>query len=293
MAGYIQTGRKAGALLLLLFLLAACGLTQEQREATKAFSGAAETLGDAAAKEFPTLRQQIIEMNATSVALHGALGNKQGFDNLDQAADLDVVSVRVRAARLLESYGGLLHKLASDSRKEDLEKAAGKLTDALDGLPEGYKVADSDQLSAVGKLVAGIGFLLVEEQKARVIKQIVSDYAEQVKTVARLLRDDFSRTDPKLVGQLITTRVALTSVARNALNKGKGADAAARALVLVQSNIDRVETVLAKASEAAGKTIAAHAALEEALLSNKVALDDIRAFAKSVESLVGAVEDLT
>lgn len=277
---------KAGAVILCLLLLSACGLTQGQLEATRAFSSASEKLGDAAAREIPNIRQQVVEMNATRIALDSAMGTPRPAGDLDQAADLEDVAVRVKAAKLLKNYGTLLYGLASDSQKANLQKAADSLANAVDGLPEDYRVAGSDALGAAGKVVAKLGLLLVESKKAEAIKEIVATYADQVKLVAGKLRDDLdTRQGGKFASQLVSTQSDLATVARKALNAGTGGAAAAQALVLVQNNTDRAKTVLAQASEAADKAVKAHEALEEALSSNRIDLSAIKAFGTSVETL--------
>ena len=289
-AGRTAQPLKVLALLLGLLLLSACGHSEGRLEATRTFSSASEKLGDVAAREIPSIRQQVIEMNATRIALESALGNSLPAGDLDQKTDLEAVTVRVKAAKLLENYGTLLYGLASDSQKADVEAAADALTNSIEGLPESFRATDSTQLGVAGKVVAKLGLLLVESKKAEAIREIVFAYADQVKLVAGKLRDDLNpRQGGKFASQLVSTRSDLAVAARKALNAGVASTAAAHALVLVQASTDRTETVLARASEAAGKAVEAHEALEQTLHTGKIDLSAIKDFGASVQALGGSI----
>src|SRR5262249_23788300 len=136
------------------------------------------------------MRNVVIDLNSNLLALDPSrLANRE---QLDGDYSLPAVNARVRAANVLQTYGELLVALVADTQAQELQSAAASFTGSGRGLePNRARLSYAD-LDAVGKLVAGVGGLVVEHKKAEALKGIVPKAHRQVEALGTLFADEFN-----------------------------------------------------------------------------------------------------
>lgn len=291
----LRRWRAPVALVTLVVLQSACGLTTAQKEAVSQFGRASKGFGAAVSTEMIEIRNIVIDLNSNVLALDPArLTNR---DQLDAAFSLPHVNARVRAANVLQTYGELLVALVENTQTKELQAAAGSFTSSVSGLdPYRARLSDAD-LDAVGKLVAAVGGLIVERKKAEALKGIVPRAHRQVEELGRLFASEFDPKQGALARNFDATGQRLVRATDRILD-AQGSTAADRALAAnahrkgIEAS-QKANIIFPDLHQGAVTMVAAHAGLVEALARDRVQIDDIKSFAKTVESLVASVRILS
>lgn len=279
-----MTGARVPAALLPLLLGAfGCGLTVAQQEAVRTFGRASTTVGEFATSELPRMRETTMALNTASVSIGGTADP----GDLDGPADPNTIPTRVLAAEALTSYGRLLLALVEETQAQELQKAADEFVASAE------KASESDlsdtQLQAAGKIVTAIGRRIVEYKKSRALKAIVSKYRPVIDELCDLLRLDFLKTGLRLAQGLDVAVVRLQADADIALAdrhtpKTQRA-AAAEALRMADAAGARLDIVYQDAVQSLDALKKANAQLVEALASDQLGIEDVKAFAKEAQEL--------
>lgn len=284
------------ALVTLAVLQSACaGLTAAQKEAVSQFGRASAGFGTAVSTEMVEMRNIVIDLNSNVLVLDPEKLAKR--DELDGAFSLRNLNARVRAANVLQTYGELLVALVENTQAKELQAAAGSFTKSVRGLdPDKVRLSDGD-LDEVGKLVAAVGGLVVEHKKAGALKGIVPKAHPQVAEIGRLFASEFDPAQGALARNFDATGLRVVRASDRILD-AQGSTATDRALAAAahRKGIEasqKANTVFPDLHQGAVTMVAAHSRLVEALARDRVQIDDIKSFAKTVESLVASVRILS
>ncbi len=235
-----------------------CGLTTEQCQNVSNVGEAAQQVGEFAANEFPTLRNEFIAINKIDAAIDGT----REHNDLAKPLTVEAIAVRVSAAKWLTSYGALLEALVTKTQASELANASNDFISSTGSIP-GERMTN-DQLDPVMAL-ALLGDSLIKYRKAQAIKLLVPLAADDVNRLCDLLSNDF--------------------------NPMKSNVAAAEFLAIMRLRVDADYALRAKATPFAERV----AALDGVILANesnaRLELADAQA-AKAVETLKKANQQL-
>jgi hypothetical protein len=290
----LRRWRPLVAMVPLLIVQSACGLTTAQKEAVSQFGRASTGFGAAVSTELVDMRNTVIDLNSNVLAL---APKRLTSRDLDGAFTLRNVDARVRAANVLQTYGELLVALVEDTQAKELQTAAGNFTTSVRGLdPDKVRLSDAD-LDAAGKAVAAVGGLIVEHKKAQALKIIVPKAHPQVEQLGRLFAGEFEPEKGEMAVNFGAEVLKATGATDSVLDAER-ATVSDRAVAAVAYRKASDAALKAKAvfpdlHKGAVTMVAAHARLVEALANDRIQIDDIKSFAKTVQSLVASVRSLS
>lgn len=268
--------------------LAGCGLSSAQRDAVGQFSTASAAFGDTLEQQLVAARNDVVEMRSLVLATDPRKLSAAQRDKIDGAFAPANLGPRLRAAKVIKSYGELLSGLVQDTQQKELEAASTKFTQSVRGLdPDKQRISD-EQLSAIGEMVAAIGGVVVEYKKARAVKAIVPAADEQIKVLATLIADEFAAGGP-IARNVDQNSLLLAGTAESALDSSatvvdRSAAAAAFRKALEASR--KANAVFPAVSQSAKGLMEAHAALVKALADDRLTQQDIKTYVKAVEDLI-------
>jgi hypothetical protein len=272
-------------------VLPGCALTDRQTLAVTQFAESSRDLGAVAEGEFNHFRSATIEMNTTNAIL----GGRADIGNLDGDFDPDPVLQRVKAAKVLSTYGNLLLLLASDSQADELRLATSHFVNSLQSA--GGAGLDRAQLEGFGVLVQTFGNFWVEAKKAKAVKQIVKDAAPAVGTICNLLIADLSPTALNQGQGFDETATRLSSDAALALKDPK-IDQAKRSIAI--GGIQRADAERTYLHQISAKTVAgittlktAHTELLQVLENDQFSQNDLSKLGQEALALETAVQVLS
>ncbi len=290
----LRRWRPLVGMITLVILQSACGLTTAQKDAVSQFGRASKGFGAAVSTELVDMRNIVIDLNSNVLILEPKkLPNR---DALDGEFSLSNVNGRVRAANVLQTYGELLVALVEDTQAKELQTAAGSFTGSVRGLdPDKTRLSDAD-LDEVGKLVVAVGGLIVEHKKAKALKGIVPRAHKQVEVLGALFAGEFNPNGGLLREYFNITAEQLLS-ATDPILGGQGSTVTDRAVAAAahRKGIEaraKTKAVFPDLHKGAMAMVAAHAQLVEALAKDRLQIDDIKNFVKTVESVVASARVL-
>lgn len=274
--------------------LAACGMTGEQRAAVGSFARAAKTFGASTAEAFPDIRNAVIEMNILSRSLPGEGAERNfrtyGFKGLDGPLQPEDLERPVKLAGLLKQYGASLEALmavgSADEIKPIFDSLAGNLK-SFPGMGAEAKAA-LDRVPAAGTSLVS---LAAEEQKRKLLRDIVPKFDPAIRTAASLLADEFSSS------------VQFAAAYGNALNRldttvrqaSEGAVSPAErvavmsAAELVLKHREKLAALQKSVPDAAASMAKAHTALVAAMEESRFSFDALFTFAQQAETVYGVI----
>ena len=121
-------------IMIFLFMTTACAITPPQRSAITEFGEATALFAQLATSELHQMRDTVVAMNVSRLALEGTADNPD-LTNLDEQFDPDVVKARVEAAQGLHTYGSMLVALSTGTQEADIQHAADKFLSSVKKLP--------------------------------------------------------------------------------------------------------------------------------------------------------------
>src|ERR1700730_16694409 len=133
-----------------LLVLAACGLTGDQKSAISTFGTAASTFGDTASKQFVAARDSVIDLNTRLLILDPGRIKPQNWDNLGASLTPENIGIRVKAADLVKTYADTIILLVTDSEQAAITNSTNQLTAAIRGYDSKGTLVSDAQLSAIG-----------------------------------------------------------------------------------------------------------------------------------------------
>ncbi len=284
---------------LLIITLSGCALTSTQKEAASSFALASASIGDFSATEFNHFRTATIDMNVTSVAIHGnaKLLNAKDEPNLDEALKPERVIERVKAAQALSSYGKLLLSLVTETQEAELKQASNNFVDSFKSASnKKLKISDA-QLEGLGQLVQAIGSLWVEKEKADAVKEIVHHAGSSVDELCSQLIDDFNATGLQSAQGFDATISNLIVDADMAL-KAKGTSYTNRLIAIngmkqAWGEREHLTNISSQAITTLEKLKTANEQLIQAIENDSLSIDDIKALGKEVSNLRSAINALS
>ena len=272
------------------------GLSIAQRGAVAKFSGAAADLGAIAGEEFRQSRFDVMAMNRARLGLGDRTVKP---DRLDGYFTLEDVGARVEVAEALRQYGLLLGRLAGGDEQAGVSAAAGRLVGSLTRLRAAGRIDITDEkLSAIGSVVAAVGGMIVEAERARAVREVTSASGPAVRKVAELIRRDF---DPAGEHWSVGYEAVAVKLAENAANTradmgdalaGHKAEWLAAQSVLAEAeslrgeNMQRFAEVSKRITASATALALAEKDMRAALGESSVGLDDLDLFTDQVAELV-------
>lgn len=282
--------------LVIATLLSGCGLTSKQIIKTQSFGTATENIGKLGGDEFINIRNGIIEMNQALLIIDNT---KTARDfKFDRTVSPEATATRIAATKALKSYGNLLVKLTSEDRSQNLQKAANSLIDNTTTALK--KDLSDDKKGAINAIIVGLGSLWIEKRKADAVREIIPAYAEPVDELAHLLAKDFSLDDDAFgyIKAYETTAKRLNNASMRIVNAGKRytileRDRAVQALVLAQQALSKAKEVSKQASKAINALREANTELVKVIEDKPYSTDDIKAYAKQIQTFVNMYEVLT
>lgn len=263
-------------------LLAACGLGTRQRAAVQTFSAATLDFASVSSSELVKTRTDVLEMNALRVELDDDTVDRA---RMDQPFTVDRVKRRLDALAALERYATLLQTLVTSSEDAALERASDSFVGSLRKV-EGVGLSDA-KAAAISLAVQRVGGLLVEEMRARAVREVVLQAEPAVLQVVGLVERDFDPTAEHwslgydVVASSLDGAAALAARARS-----HDAALVGEARVLAQRNRERFAAVAGRVAEAAAGIRAAEANLVQVVQSRDAESADIDRFAAEVEDFV-------
>ncbi|MBP2315304.1 hypothetical protein [Azospirillum soli] len=286
----------------LMVPLGACGLTAAQKEAVATFGTASKDYGELVVTELPQMRNGIMEMQAASLALPGARSSSdfaaRKFTNLDRNLDQDDLTRPMQLALALRSYGQGLVDLVGDGNPDAVKQHMSSIGDNLAKLP-GF-AEDGDRIKAVAGKAGPVASLAVENVKRDAVIDIVRAFAPTVDKAADLLAGEFrvsgntslAAYESAARGLDISLRDAFDTI--NAPNRRASMPASDRWLFVNADRMHRnhkahIATLDQTGGETAAKLKKAHAALLAAVEDRAYSIEDIRQFAREVQTLYALV----
>ncbi|PXX11388.1 hypothetical protein [Nitrosomonas ureae] len=281
---------------IIIIFLSGCALTPTQKEAASRFAQASADIGDFAAAEFNHFRAATIDMNVTSIAIHGKakLLNDKNEPNLDEALKSESVIERVKSAQALSSYGRLLMSLVTETQEAELKQASNNFVNSFKSV-SGKKLSDA-QYEALGQLVHAIGSFWVEAKRAEAVRSIVKNTGLDIEKLCDLLIEDFNKTGLQNAQGFDATITNLSADADIAL--AKSASYTDRLIAIngfKQAFIERerLNHISKTAITTFIKLKAANAQLIQAIENNNLSIDDIKAVGQEMNNLRSAITALS
>lgn len=273
------------------FIVASCALNPKERDAVSKFGKAASALGKTGYDQLVQMRQETIEMDARRLAITGPVKGTPGLDDLDRALDPKAVESRMKAMKALQKYGEALKTLLDESRKDQIDKASADFAASIGEVDE--LGLSQDQINALSKAVAAIGKVVVEEVRAKKIRESVSYVHEDLDRLSDLLITCFDPNGADLANSFQLASSDLMVAAADEYCKAN--DPAVRASALkdycyAQTNLEQLEE-LKKISQALEKFKKANDQMARLVLHEKITPEDIQEFYSTVQSL-SVVKDL-
>lgn len=282
--------------LVILTLCNCSSLTNEQIVKARAFGTATSDIGNLGEKEFVNIRDGIIEMNKELVIID----NTKAANSLDfeKPTTAEATAERVAASKALKNYGELLVELVSDNQTQNLKTTANELINNTSSAL-GKELPNNTQ-DAVSNLIVGLGSFWVEHKKAESLKKIVVAYQNPVDKLADLMSKDFSIA-PDSLGFLkayLTTAKRLKNASIRLLNSGKKysvleREKAVQALVMSNIAIIRAKVIAENAGAAISSLKIANNELVKTIKEKKYSTNDIKSYAKQIQSFVNIYQVLT
>ena len=280
---------------MMIVFLSGCALTSTQKEAASRFAQASADIGDFAATEFNHFRAATIDMNVTSIAIHGKakLLNDKNEPNLDEALKPESVIERVKSAQALSSYGKLLLSLVTETREAELKQASNNFVNSFKSV-SGKKLSDA-QYEGLGQLVHAIGSFWVEAKKAEAVKSIVKNAGPDIDKLCDLLIEDFDKVGLHSAQGFDATISNLRADADIALAKSTSyTDRLIAINGFKQAFVERehLNHISKTAIASLTKLKAANVQLKQAIESNNLSIDDIKAVGQEMNNLRSAINAL-
>lgn len=297
-----------GAGLATLLLLSACGMTDQQRKAVVSFGTSAEKLGKSAAGTTRSLRTEVVDSNKRYLALSPGVSRivitpsmqrgrascaKGGFEADFVRSDIEKIA---RGSEVVAEYGKLLNLLAADSQAAAIEAATSKLTSSIGGFNKAASAGiTQDQITAIGRIVAGAGKLFAENRKARALRRIVDGTHPILDKIERAFSEAFRPRAP--IATCATAvhrrmRTAATSNLRRIARSPTARAYAAESLWLASQRQASVVPRLDAAGKAGRRMLLAHLELRKAMRRQNFSFTELRNFGRAVGDLASAVADL-
>ena len=193
----------------------------------------------------------MLEMNTLRTQLND---NTIKPDRMDAHFTVARVKVRVEAMQALEAYAQLLHALVTASQQEQLQSAADRFVTSLRKV-QSVSLGD-DRAGAIGLAIQQVGGLVVEYQRARATREVVTASHDTILQLLDLVRRDF---DPQAEHWSLGYELVIQSLlgaadfAAAGPNPALSAPLIGEAKVAAARNMARLHTVAAQVegSEAA------------------------------------------
>ncbi len=280
--------RRDGALRLMavagiVLVLAGCGFTGDQRGAVRQFGRASAEFGDATVGVVTHLPRSVARMNVYQLAM------TPGQDDADFVGPFSKINVdaRVRAAETIQNYAGLLLALADPGSGLLVRTEGGKFIASVESLGKDKAMSDAD-LDTAGKIIAGIGGLMIDREAAEALKRIVPATHPQIVRLGEIFSNEFG-PDGAIPLYMEAAALKLEKTSTDVLRQRSGPaerEVGARGLRLANVTSQRMDKVLPPIAETANQMVAAHAELVRALQAEgDVSLGDIVAFLKGAQNL--------
>jgi hypothetical protein len=265
-------------------LLVGCGLTRQQRAAVQQFSAATINFATLTSSELIRSRAAVLEMNTLRIQLND---NTIKPDRLDAHFTVERVKVRVEAMQALEGYAHLLHALVTTSQREQLQGAADRFVTSLRKV-QGVSLSD-DKAGAIGVAIQQVGGLVVEYQRAKATREVVTASHDTVLQLLDLVRRDFDPTADhwslgyELVSQAL---VGAANAAATGPNPALNGALIGEARVVAAQNMARFNTVAAQVEGSAAALREAQINLREVLQSPDVTVENINRYVSQIQDFV-------
>jgi hypothetical protein len=265
-------------------LLVGCGLTRQQRAAVQGFSAATIDFATLASAELIRSRTDVLEMNTLRIQLND---NTVKPGQLDAHFTVERVKVRVEALQALQEYAQLLHGLVTTSQPEQLQSAADRFVTSLRKV-RGVSLSD-ERAGAIGLAIQQVGGLVVEYQRAKATREVVTASHNTILQLLDLVRRDF---DPQaehwslgyeLVIQSLLGAADFAAVGPNA---GLSAPLIGAAKVAAAQNVARFHTVAAQVEGSAAARRGAQINLREVLQSPDVTVESVNSYVSQIQDFV-------
>lgn len=290
--------------------VAGCGLTESQRAGIAGFGSATKQFGEVTAKQLPAYRDDIVHMNTVAWVLNSK-GNKLSEKKpngdpadaayyrsqvaFDDGLTPEQIQVRIEAINVLTTYGSLLQTFASSSQAEQLQASADKFVASVEALPN--SPLSQEKVEGLGKIVQIGGNIWIEWKKRKTIEQVVPIGSALIRNICDRLKTDF---DPQLKGIAALLDGAednLEVQAKDWLRRPPGPSLSDR---LLQLEAFRTATMTYAdlrftSKQALGAIEALRTAndnLDQAVREGKVSIEDIKAYQKTVQQLVSAIQSV-
>lgn len=268
-------------------LLGACGTNTEQRDAVAEFSRGTSRFGAMASSEVVEARQTVVDLNTYVLALDPA--KLQNREALEGSFTAQAVESRVRAADALRDYGELLLAIVRDDADSRVRAASQRFAGSIKRLdPATVKLSDAE-LTGIGKAVAAIGGMAIDEKRASALKEIVPKAHPQVEALGKLFASEFDPARGPIARRIdATAQLALQAADKTLDNRSASvADrhVAAEALRDSLAAARRNNAVMPALAKAADALVATHERLVKALAADSFTLADVKAFAEEMGSL--------
>ena len=278
-SGALRLAAMAGAVL----VLAACGFTGDQREAVRQFGQASAEFGDATVVVVQRMPRNLAALNVYTVAM------SPGQDDTDFAGpfDADDVAARVRAARTVQNYAGLLLALADPSSGLLVQTEGGKFIASVNALGSDKAMSDGD-LDTAGKIIAGIGGVMIDREAADALKQVVPMAHPQIVRIGELFATEFGSAGD-IPTHMDAAALKLEKRSTDVLDaRSNLADrvVAARGLRLAEVTLAQTQRIYPPIASTASQMVTAHTELVTALQSEgEASIGDIIVFLKGARNL--------
>lgn len=270
--------------ILCLLLTTACAITPPQRSAISDFGDATASFAELATSELHHMRDGVVAMNVSRLALEGTIDNPD-LSNLDEQFDPDVVNARVEAAQALRAYGGMLRALSTGTQEADIQHAADIFVSSVKKLPSSSIGLSQNQTGALGEIVEGIGQKILDVKRRKVIAEVIGQTGDVIPKLCDLFSQEFDPASGKLATQYLKTTEQLLPVAKIEFYDGQTVShraAALEAYQLAMKYRERRDVVIQPISEAARNLKSRHHDLILALNDSGSKIDRLKAVGKDV-----------
>jgi hypothetical protein len=265
-------------------LLVGCGLTRQQRAAVQRFSAATIDFATLTSSELIRSRTDVLEMNTLRIQLNDDTIKP---DRLDAHFTVERVKIRVEAMQSIEEYAQLLHTLVTASQQEQLQSAADHFVTSLRKV-QGVSLSD-DKAGAIGLAIQQVGGLVIEFQRAKATREVVTASHDTILQLLDLVRRDFDpKADHWSLGYelVIQSLVGAANVAATGPNPALNAPLIGEARVVAAQNMTRFNTVAAQVESAAAALRAAQINLRDVLQSPDVTVENINSYVSQIQDFV-------
>ena len=184
----------------------------------------------------------------------------------------------------LEAYAQLLHALVTASQQEQLQNAADRFVTSLRKV-QGVSLGD-DQAGAIGLAIEQVGGLIVEYQRARATREVVTASHDTILQLLDLVRRDF---DPQAEHWSLGYELVVQSLlgaagfAAAGPNPALSAPLIGEAKVTAARNMARFHTVAAQVEGSVAALREAQINLREVLQSPDVTIERINSYVSQIQ----------